>query len=126
MMAEVNYIQKKGNMSLDNIVKFQILLYCYLNNITISESDLDCLSLLAIEGKSNLTDFCYLVASYEIFSSAQSVRNSINKCENKNLIIKKGKSKKTVYVNPNLEIQTEGNIFIDIKFLRKNNETKEV
>ena len=125
-MAEVNYIQKKGNMSLDNIVKFQILLYCYLNNITISESDLDCLSLLAIEGKSNLTDFCYLVASYEIFSSAQSVRNSINKCENKNLIIKKGKSKKTVYVNPNLEIQTEGNIFIDIKFLRKNNETKEV
>ena len=122
-MAEVNYIQKKGNMSLSNIVKFQILLYCYLNNITVSESDLDCLSLLAIEGKSNLTEFCYLVASNEIFSSAQSVRNSINKSENKNLIIKKGKSKKTIYINPSLEVKTQGNIFVDIKFLRKKDET---
>jgi len=120
MMNDVNYVSKKGTMSLNNIVKFQILLYCYLNNITISESDLECLSLLAIEEKTNLTDFCYLVASYEIFSSAQSVRNCINKCENKKLIIKKGKSKKTIYINPILKLQTQGNIFVDIKFLSKN------
>ena len=79
MMAEINYIQKKGEMSLNDIVKLQILLHCHLNEITISESDLECLTLLGIEGETNLTDFCFFAASEEIFSYYQSVRNSLNK-----------------------------------------------
>ena len=60
MMAEVNYIQKKGEMSLNDIVKLQILLHCHLNDITISESDLECLTLLGIEGETNLLIFVFL------------------------------------------------------------------
>lgn len=119
MMAEVNYIQKKGELSLNDIVKLQILLHCHLNDITISESDLECLTLLGIEGETNLTDFCFFAASEEIFSSSQSVRNSLNKSEAKKLIVKKGKSKKSIAINPILKLQTNGNIFLDIKFLRK-------
>ena len=83
-MAEVNYIQKKGELNLSEIVNLQIILYCYMNNIIISSSDLECLTVLAINGKSNLTDFCHQIADLEIFSSSQSVRNSLNKSENKN------------------------------------------
>ena len=60
----------------------------------------------------------------EIFKTPQSVRNSINKIENIGLINKKGKSKKKIYVNPEMNIQSQGNIFIEIKLLRKD-ESKE-
>ena len=118
-MNDVNHIQKKGQLTLKEIVNIQIILYCYSNDITISSSDLECLTILAISGECNLTEFCDYVSDLEIFSSSQSVRNSLNKSENKKLIIKKGKSKKTIYINPILKIQAEGNIFLEIKYLRK-------
>jgi len=118
-MNDVNHILKKGELTLKEIVNIQIILYCYSNNIIISSSDLECLTILAITGECNLTEFCDYVSDLEIFSSSQSVRNSLNKSENKKLIIKKGKSKKTIYINPILKIQAEGNIFLEIKYLRK-------
>jgi hypothetical protein len=131
-MAVVNQVRKSGYMSLWDIVRFQLLMHCHLNEITISDSDLDCLTLLALNGESELTNFCNAACeederlkdtdlSYqrEIFKTPQSVRNSINKIENKKLIIKKGRSKKKIFVEPSLKIQTAGNIFVEIKFLRK-------
>ena len=49
-MALVNQVTKKVRMSLSSVVKYQILTYCYLNDISVTNSDLDCLTLLAIEG----------------------------------------------------------------------------
>lgn len=131
-MAEVNLVKKAGHMDLWGIVKFQVNLHCHLNNITISESDIECLTLLAINGEAELTAFCNaacepdernrdhtLIHEREIFKTPQSVRNSINKIENIGLIRKKGKSKKKISVDPNLKIQSEGNIFVEVKFLRK-------
>ena len=46
-MALVNQVQKKVKMSKWDVVKFQILTHCYINKITMSESDLDCLTLLS-------------------------------------------------------------------------------
>lgn len=134
MSVIVNKVEKRGYMQRFGIVKFQIAIYCHLNDINISESDLECLTLLAINGETELTNFCNaackednrdrnpkVVITREIFSSPQSVRNCINKAENKNLIIKSksGKSKKTISLSEKLELQTEGNILIDIKLLRK-------
>jgi len=131
-MAVVNKVQKVGHMDLWDIVKFQIHLHCHLNEVNISESDLDCLTLLAINGESELTAFCnaacesderdrdhILKHEFEIFKTPQSVRNSINKLENIGVISKKGKSKKKISVSPHLEVQAMGNIFVEIKFLRK-------
>ena len=131
-MAVVNQVQKNGHMDLWDIVKFQIRLYCHLNGISISDSDIECLALLAINGETELTSFCnaacevderdrdnILVHEREIFKTPQSVRNSINKIENIGLINKKGKSKKKISVNPTMQVQAQGNIFVEVKFSRK-------
>ena len=55
-MAIVNQVDKRVKMSGWQIVKYQILTHCYLYNIQVSESDLDCLTLLAIEGDQELTN----------------------------------------------------------------------
>ena len=57
-MAVVNQVKKSGYMDLWNITKFQLNMYCHLNKINISDSDLDCLTLLAINGESELTALC--------------------------------------------------------------------
>jgi len=74
-MAIVNQVDKRVKMSGWQIVKYQILTHCYLYNIQVSESDLDCLTLLAIEGDQELTSFCNKAHDKQIFSSTQSVRN---------------------------------------------------
>lgn len=131
-MAIVNKVQKAGHMNLWDIVRFQINLHCHLNEINISESDIECLSLLAINGETELSEFCNSACEEDerdrdpnvkmervIFKTPQSVRNSINKIENIGLITKKGKSKKKISVSPTMNIQASGNIFIEIKLLRK-------
>ena len=89
-MALVNQVQKKVRMPKWDIVKFQIVTYCFLNRITINESDLNCLTLLSFNQPIQLTDFCYDASSEEgwIFKSPQTVRNAINKAEKQNLVVK--------------------------------------
>jgi len=118
-MALVNQVQKRVKMPKWNIVKFQILTHCYVNKILMSESDLDCLTLLSFNQPIELTNFCYDASSEEdwIFKSPQTVRNSINKAEKNGLVIKDVANKKLIMLNPDLKIQTEGTILLDYKFL---------
>lgn len=118
-MALVNQVQKKVKMPKWDIVKFQILTYCFLNRITINESDLNCLTLLSFNEPISLTDFCYDASSEEgwIFKSPQTVRNAINKAEKQNLVMKDTNNKKHIMLNPNIKVQTEGTVFLDYKFL---------
>jgi hypothetical protein len=122
-MAIVNQVDKKVKMDKWEIVKYQILTHCYLNKIQVSESDLDCLTYLAIEGDQELTSFCNKAHINKIFSSTQSVRNCLTKAEKKNLIVKEGKNKKKIFINPSMKVFSKGNIFLDFKFLSV--ETKE-
>jgi len=122
-MAIVNQIDKKVRMSKWEIVKYQILTHCYLNKISVSEADLDCLTYLALEGDQELTNFCTKAHTKDIFSSIQSVRNCLTKAEKKNLIKKEGKNKKKIFINPDMKVHCEGTIFLDFKFLSV--ETKE-
>lgn len=82
-MAVVNQIDKKARMSKWDIVKYQILTHCYINKISVSEADLNCLTYLALEGDQELTSFCNKAHLKEIFSSIQSVRNCLTKAEKK-------------------------------------------
>jgi len=118
-MALVYQVQKKVKMPKWDIVKFQILTHCYINRITMSESDLNCLTLLSFNQPIELTPFCYDASSEEelIFKSPQTVRNCINKAEKNNLVIKDTTNKKIININPGLKIQTEGIILLDYKFL---------
>jgi len=122
-MAVVNQIDKRVKLPKWNVVKYQILTHCYLNNITISDADLNCLTYLAIEGDQELTSFCNKAYSNNIFSSVQSVRNCLTKAEKKNLIKKEGKNKKKIYIHPDVNVYSKGTILLDFKFLSV--ETKE-
>ena len=108
-MAIVNQVQKKVKINKWQIVKYQILTHCYLNNIIVSNSDLDCLTLLSFNQPIELSNFCLDASSEEdsIFKSPQSVRNSLNKSE---------KNKKLILLNPSLQVQTNGKILLDYKF----------
>jgi hypothetical protein len=102
-----------------DVVKFQILTHCYINHVVMSDSDLNCLTLLSFNQPVELTHFCYDASSEEdwIFKSPQTVRNCINKSEKIGLVIKDPNNKKQVMLNPALKIQTVGTILLDYKLL---------
>ena len=116
-MAIVNKVDKRMKMNRWDVIKFQLLTYCYLYKIQVSDADLECLTLLALEGDQELTSFCNKANDKKIFSSIQSVRNCLTKAEKKNLLVKEGKNKKKIYINPTLNIQSAGNILLNYQFL---------
>lgn len=116
-MAVVSQIEKKAMMSNREVIKYQLLTHCYINKIQVSEADLNCLTLLALLGEQELTSFCNRVFEEKIFSSPQSARNSLAKCEKKNLIAKEGKNKKKIYIHPTLSVIAKGNILLNFKIL---------
>tara|TARA_R110000744_G_scaffold153068_1_gene267374 strand:- start:863 stop:1225 length:363 start_codon:yes stop_codon:yes gene_type:complete len=116
-MALVNKIEKKIQMTKDEVIKYQILTHCFLNDIQISTSDLNCLHALSMVGKVELTKFCNNISESGIFKSPQSCRNAISKAEKKGLITKDGDNKKKISINPEMEIEIEGTILLDFKIL---------
>ena len=119
-MAVVNQVQKRVVMSKKDIIKYQILTHCYINNIIVSNSELECLTLLSKAGPIELTDFCYDASEeHKIFKSSQTVRNCINKSEKNKLVIKNKKNKKIISLSTALKIQTDGSVLLDYKFLAK-------
>jgi hypothetical protein len=91
--------------------------HCHLKGLNVSDQDLNCLTFLALTGEKELTEFCNHVTKNKIFGSGQSVRNAVTKAERKKLIVKNGKNRKTIYLNPELKIQITGNILLDYKIL---------
>ena len=115
-MAKFNLVEKKVRMELYDIVKYQILTHCYVKRIAVTESDLDCLTILAMVKDCELTEFCLLATEKRIFKSTQSVRNCLVKLEKNDLILKEGKNKKKISLNPDMKVQTSGNILVNHKF----------
>lgn len=102
-------------MSRNDIVRFQLMVHCHVEHIHISSADLDCLTLIGQLGKAELTAFCDLLASEQIFKSAQSSRNAITRLQEKNLVVKEGVNKKKVSLHPSLKIQSKGNIMVEVR-----------
>ena len=116
-MAVVNQVRKNVKMDLWSIVKFQIAIHCHLKALHVSDQDLSCLTFLALSGEKELTEFCDAATKNMIFGSSQSVRNAVTKAEKKHLLVKNGKNRKTIKLNPDLKIQISGNILLDYKVL---------
>lgn len=128
-MAKFNKVDKKVSLTLEEIIKFQIITHCYINKITISDSEINCLTLLGLNDKAELSDFCNACCVPEnrdkdstlkhtkvIFKTPQTVRNCLAKLSNYNIISKVGLGhNKTVELNVDLKIQLSGNILLDYK-----------
>lgn len=114
-MALVNLVRKKAQMTESEIIRFQLMLHCYLNDLPVSGADLDCFAVLAVSGEVELTEFCIDVSAYGIFKSPQSVRNCIARAEKLGIVTKQGKGRKKLLISPELQIQTKGDIVLDLK-----------
>ena len=115
-MAKANLVQKKVRMGQRDIIKYQLITYCFMNDIRLSNNELDCLTLLGAFVESELAEFCNLAVEEKIFKTAQTVRNFLTKAERKmNLIYKDGTNKKKIILHDDLKIQTQGNIVLDFK-----------
>jgi hypothetical protein len=118
-MAIVNKVDLKLKVSLDNVIKYQILTYCFFEDITISNSDLAFLTVLAKNPKMEIAGFCILLTELNIFKSPQSARNALSKAEKKNLVTKNGNNRKTIVLSKKLNAQKEGVVLLDYKILGK-------
>ena len=116
-MALVKKVDLKLKVNIDTSIKYQILTYCFFNDILLNNSDLKFLCELAKNNNAELTKFCLDLVKQEIFKSPQSARNAITKAEKKGLLSKKGTNKKTILINPNINVQNEGLVLLDYKVL---------
>ena len=122
-MAIVTNVDLKLRVDVNKTIKYQILTYCFFNNILISNTDLDFLSELSLISKIEISKFCDLITNKNIFKSPQYARNAISKAEKKNLLIKTGTNKKTITINKNINVQTRGLVLLNYKIL--GNESQE-
>ena len=123
-MAIVNKVDLKHQVDINVSIKYQIVTYCFFNDTLISNSDLKFLMELAKDGKVELTEFCKNLVDKGIFKSPQSARNAITKAEKKQLLTKKGINKKTITLNEDINVQTNGLVLLDYKIL--GSESKEL
>lgn len=111
-------VNNQNNILLDKeqVTRFQILVYCYLNGLLsgdsrISHTDIDCLTLIGIRGKGKLLEICNELVEYGVCGSAGYARGVITRMQDMKLICKdniKGSSK-VVYLNPMMNIQEPTN-----------------
>lgn len=116
-MAIVNQVHQSAYLPKPGIIKFQLITHCFFKNITLTPIELECLALLAQDREVALNVFCRYVERKELYASAQSVRNVINKFEKIGLIEKSGKKNKKVRLNSDIPIQTDGNILLEYKLV---------
>ena len=113
---QVNIVEKKAFMSLRELVKFQILTHCYIEKVSLNDSELDCLALLSMEHPIEINEFCKKVVTDGIFKSTQTARNCLVKLDDLKLLEKEGKNKKILHLSKSLLVYHQGNIVFNVKF----------
>jgi hypothetical protein len=112
-----NQVSKRVKLERADIVKYQLLTHFYLEKINVSQADLECLTMLVFNPEIDLTDFCNHASDEGIFKTPQSVRNAVSRFERMGVIDKAGKSRKVIKVSDKLNIQSQGNVLLDYKFV---------
>ncbi len=123
--------RKKVKMTRQQLIRFQLLVHCYLlgymeppvengkrveGTTYITNKDLDCMTLLGLQGTIDLSLLCNQSVGYGLFKSTQSARNAIDKMEDRHLVIKEGingGARKVVYLNPSIGTHPEGNVRLE-------------
>ena len=116
-MTAVNKVEKKAELNLMDIIKYQFITYCYFEKITMSDAAIECMAHLSVAGTIELNQFCVSMMEYKLFASPQVIRNIVNQSVEKGIVIKTGVNGKERTINPDLNIQYSGNILLDFKFV---------
>lgn len=111
-------IEKKVKLNKFEIVKYQLMHHCFMNKIKLNETEMNCLALLGEVGQVRLTDFGVMAVEKGILGNPATVHNCMSKIEKSGLFIKKGTGKIIIYLNPDLQIKSEGNILLELKIFK--------
>lgn len=114
-----SYKRAVDNISRDTIIRFQLMMHCYFSGIRITDDNLKILTLLAIEGRYELKEFVDLIVKKKLSGSTEGIRTVLRDIQRKGLIIKEGGYRKVIRLHPDMKIQTEGNVMVDIKLLSR-------
>ena len=116
-MAQANLVSKKIKMGHRDIIKYQLITHCFMNDIQLSSNELDCLTLLGAYGEHELSEFCNAAVEESIFKTSQTVRNFLTKASKLKMVDKDGTNKKKISLIEKLGIQSKGNIILDFKIV---------
>lgn len=123
---EVKKVHKKLRLSTQDIIKYQLITeVLFFKKEYLIPSDLEILTLLVMWGPIELGKFCIAAAKIlypevspeEISTRAQNVRNRIVKLEKRKIIVKSKTGRKVIILNPDIDIQSKGNILLDYNYL---------
>jgi hypothetical protein len=123
---EVNKVEKKYRLTHYDLVKYQVITeFVFFKKENLIDTDLELLTLLALEGAVDLTKFCNTVVKKthpdinpeEFGVRAQNVRNKLTKLEKRGLIRKSETYKKTIEIAMSVPVLKSGNVLLDYKFL---------
>ena len=78
-MAKLHLVEKKVRMNKEDIIRYQIITHCYINHISLSTTDVDCLVSLGTYGVIELTDFCKKVADARLDEKLQEWKTDMSK-----------------------------------------------
>lgn len=92
------------------MVKLQLFLHSFFNELHLAESYLDCATCLALYGFDNT--FFKKVVERGIFGSEQAVRNCMSKLRSANIVIKEDKAWK---INPAIALGVDEVIYFQLK-----------
>jgi hypothetical protein len=123
---EVNKVEKKYRLTHYDLVKYQVITeFVFFKKENLIDTDLELLTLLALEGPVELTKFCNNVvkktypdiAVEEFGVRSQNIRNKLTKLEKRGLIKKSDSYKKTIEIAMSVPVLKSGNVLLDYKFL---------
>lgn len=115
--VQVNKWIGKRLLGKRDIIKLQVLLHCHLNKIPLNTNDLEYLSELGIMEEKALSEYCDWMVSSGLCGSEGSARQIVDGLKDKNLILKEGKNRKVLRLNPTMKIQNKGNIMVEVTCL---------
>lgn len=115
--------KEERTLNRQQLIKFQLLAYCHfmgylVGKDPISNRDMDCMTLLGMQGTIDLNLLCVQSVEYGIFKSTNSARNALDQMCVRNLVIKKEKdrqlrtksSRKNITLHPDIGVQSRGNV----------------
>ncbi len=111
-------VETKVQLSTFEIIKYQFLHHCFMNKLLLNNTDIICLSLLGEAGMIPLGEFCKLVVDKKVLKNPIGVNNVLKRLIDKKLVVKERREMQMVFLNPELKIQIDGNIVINIKLFK--------
>lgn len=83
-------------MSVEQFIRFHILVYSFMEGIHLTPASVHALTLLGIRGKMQLADYCKELVDRRIYLSKQSAINAVSWLFKTGIVDKQGGHRKTV------------------------------